>query len=49
MLIGFLHVRQRARSTSQLATGMFSYQASSRLQCGHADEGQTIDPPSGRR
>ena len=49
MLIGPLQVRHRARSASQLRTGMFSYHDSSRRQCGHADEGQTIDAPSGSR
>src|SRR5580765_5635171 len=49
MLIGALHVRHRARSATKLATGMFSYHDSSREQCGHADEGQTMDAPSGRR
>ena len=28
---------------------MFSYHDSSRVQCGHADDGQTIDAPSGSR
>ena len=47
--IGALQRAHLPRRTTQLTTGMFSNQRSSRLQLPHADGGDTTDLPRGSR